>query len=524
MATIIDELVTIVRLNAQPFKQGRYEVEKETDELKRKTKSSADDMTKALLDVGKSIGALFLGFSGATGFAKWLGQLNEGEAALGRTAANIGMSAHELNKWGNAVKLAGGSASEAQGAFSQLTEDFQKFNATGEQSSLLQFLRARDVAIRDQNGNLRDQGEIFEELADKTAQYGRQYQATMFRQIGLQQGYINYLVQTKQERQQLLAASERDNQVTDESVKRAQELQAYWRNIGIEIEAAGQKILTEVTPYVKAAFEWTRNMFGAFKDSGALSTVGTIFRGIWDTLKLIVNGWKELIGLFQGTAVSKYFSWLGDFYKGTFDYIHKLANPEGESSTPAAIAAKPFTARPGAYVPPADSVAGRHNNPGNLFDRSTGTERNFATLEEGQAALEADIRAKMSHGLHTVDAIIDHYMGTDPNKAKALSNYQASVRGSVGHNDVTSADIPAIAAAIARFETPGGHYAATPGVVNGGPSNRNADGTNGGSTVTVQVDKIEVNAPSADPRSVADQTAGALHRKFSVAQANTGQS
>src|SRR5580658_1785022 len=196
MATVIDSLVVLLGLDGSNYKKGREQAQKETGETARKVQESADHITKSLLDVGKAVGVLFLGFETASGFTKWLAGLNTGEAALGRTAANIGMSAHELNKWGNAVKIAGGDASDAQGAFAQLSEDFQKMNTTGEQSALLQFLRARSVNIRDANGNLRNQGEILEELADKTAQYGRQYQVTMFRQAGLSQGEINYLTQS----------------------------------------------------------------------------------------------------------------------------------------------------------------------------------------------------------------------------------------------------------------------------------------------------------------------------------------
>lgn len=248
MATVIDSLVVLLGLDASNYKKGRETAEKETKETARKSKAAADDITKSLVDVGRQVAVLMLGFDSAIGFGKWLGALNAGEAALGRTSANIGMSAHELNKWGNAVELAGGSATDAQAAFTQLTEDFQKMNTTGEQSQLLQFLRARSVNIRDANGNLRDQGQIFEELADKTAQYGRQYQVTMFKQAGLSQGYINYLVQQRDIRNDQLRTAERDNAVTDETVKKAAELQQYWRNIGLQISAAGQMILTAITP------------------------------------------------------------------------------------------------------------------------------------------------------------------------------------------------------------------------------------------------------------------------------------
>ena len=73
--------------------------------------------------------------------------------------------------------------------------------------------------------------------------YGRQYQNFLLKQAGLQQGEINYLALTKSERAEKLALAERDNAVTDETVKKAAELQMYWRNIGLQVQAAGQMIL-----------------------------------------------------------------------------------------------------------------------------------------------------------------------------------------------------------------------------------------------------------------------------------------
>ena len=95
MATVIDSLVVLLGLDASNYKKGREQAQKETGETARKVQAAADDISKSLLDVGKSVATLFLGFETASGFGKWLANLNSGEAALGRTAANIGMSAHE---------------------------------------------------------------------------------------------------------------------------------------------------------------------------------------------------------------------------------------------------------------------------------------------------------------------------------------------------------------------------------------------------------------------------------------------
>ena len=524
MATVIDSLVVLLGLDASNYKKGREQAQKETDETSRKVQESADHITKSLLDVGKSVATLFLGFETASGFGKWLAGLNSGEATLGRTAANIGMSAHELNKWGNAVKLAGGDASDAQGEFSQLTEDFQKMNTTGEQSALLQFLRARSVNIRDANGNLRNQGEILEELADKTAQYGRQYQVTMFRQAGLSQGEINYLTQSKALREDQLRLAERNNGVTEDSVAKAQKLQEYWRNIGTQIESVGQKILTTVTPAIEKTLGFVMQMFDEFKNTGGLDRIAQTFRIIGGFAQAIGNSVKYWSG--SDSPISKfndYNNFMFKQYGKLLDLLDpgKVNKPSTRApSGPATPVVSPSADTTGRYAPPPGSKAARFNNPGNILD-AAGNERQYATPEEGQAALERDLAIKMRRGLKTVDAIITAYEGNGKFK-NDVPAYIADVRKQLGKNELNEGDIKALSYAIGRHESgPGLQAGPTPGL-----ASRAAGGgaQAAGNQTTVSVGTIQVNAPNADPKAVADQVPAAIQRKFSVTQADTGQS
>ncbi len=505
VATVIDSLIVLLGLDASNYKKGRETAEKETAETARKAKLSADAITKSLTDVGKTVAGLFLGFETASGFAKWLGTLNSGEAALGRTAANIGMSAHELNKWGNAVQLAGGSAQDAQGAFTQLTQDFVKMNATGEQSALLQLLRARGVMIRDENGNLRNQGQILEELADKTAQYGRAYQATMFAQVGLSQGEINYLTQTKALREDQLRLAEKNNSVTEDSVAKAQRLQEYWRNIGIQIASAGQKILEEITPAIQQAFTWASNFMNAFKNSGALDELGETLRTIMSLFEKLFKAAEWLANTGPVKALGKYTQFMLKEYGKILDFF----DPGADKNTQQGASSEntPLVAPDRKY---------RYNNPGNLRPYKAGQEqiggfRTFGSTEEGLQALNADIDAKMRRGLDTISKIISVYAPAgDHNNVPAYIADVSRQTGRGANEHLTDADRQAIVAAIVRHE--GAQLQPT----------NDKFGKNGGNTVTVNIDHMSVNG-SSDPRATADAVPLALQRKLSVAQADTGQ-
>jgi hypothetical protein len=512
-STVIDSLVVLLGLDASGYKKGRETAEKETGETARKAKSSADQITKSLTEVGRTVAGLFLGFESATGFAKWLGSLNAGEAALGRTAANIGMGAHELNRWGKATELAGGSATDAQAAFTQLTDEAQKFFVSGEASPLIKTLQQYGVNIRGANGELRNQGEIFEELADKTAVYGRQYQNFILKQAGITQGEINYLALTKQGREDNLRLAESTNAVSEESVRQAQKMQQYWRHVGDEIEAAGQLILSAITPTMTQLLA----IFGDVNVQSEQFTAGLKFMA---STAIVIKNVFGAVGDVLGNVAAQIGALLHGDFKGALHIFEDLfsslfsrakstsADVSSIWNTPAATGAATVarSGEAGAYVPPPGSKAARFNNPGNILDKQ-GNERRYATPEEGAAALENDLRIKMQRGLKTVDAIITAYEGGD-NVRNNIPAYIADVQKRLGKNDLTEADIKQLARAMSIHES--------------GPSARVTPAA--GNTTTVSVGAIHVNSPNADPRAVADQVPAAIQRKFSVSQSDTGQS
>lgn len=243
LATIIDALLVTFGIDITGYKKGQQDATKSLTDFQRKQKAASEDLSKGLLDVGRSISTLFLGFESATGLAKWLGGLNKGEADLGRFARNVGQSGHELNKWGQATELAGGKAEDALDVFSKLTTEATNLKVSGFSGPLLTLLRARGVAVLDENNNLRNQGQIMEDLADKTAQYGVQYQHTLFAAAGIAESEINYLTLSKDKREELLTLAEANNRVNEDAIKRATELQQKWREIGQDIKGAGQRLL-----------------------------------------------------------------------------------------------------------------------------------------------------------------------------------------------------------------------------------------------------------------------------------------
>lgn len=513
MATVIDSLVVMLGLDASNYKKGRETAEKETGETARKSKEAADQITKSLTEVGRTIAGLFLGFESVTGFAKFLGGLNNSEAALGRTAAALGINVHELNKYELAARQAGQSGEDVAAAFQTLTAGQIKFLSGQGTSPIIDLLRLAGVAAVDSAGKIRNQGEVYEELAQKTAKWGTQIQAQRFRDAGISEGELKFLQQTQAIREEQYRTAEKNNSVDDDSVRKAQDLQKRWVEIKEAVESAGQEILVGITPYIRDAFEWAKNLMGAFKDQGGLTTLSNGFQVVGNIVSSIYNGWKLILGLLNDNVLFKGFDKYVNFFTGLLGKgLAFGADPNATGTVAHAVSQAATAATSGNYVgPKAGSLAARNNNPGNLEDKN-GKFRKFSSMLEGQAALDSDIDAKISKGYDTIAKIIARYAPPSENNTAAYVDYVSKQLRKGANDKVSHYDTGALIQAITNYES------------GNRPNTGKNNAAGGAGNTTVQIDAIHVNAPQADPRAVAEQVPAAIQRRFSVTQAAQGQS
>lgn len=560
--TVIDSLVVLFGLDPTGYKKGADEVKKAQDALDAKQKkgvTNTDKEEKALADarkkrgqalekqsndtvrtigeVGRSLGVMLLGFEGITGFAKWMADLNQGEAQLGRTSLKIGMSAHELNKWGNATALAGGKAEDAQEAFGRITTEFNTSKVTGQIGPLLTFLRARGVAVADANGKLRNQGEILEELADKTAQYGSVYQANMFRQAGLNEGEIDYLIQAKALRQEQLAIAEKNNHLTAEEVAEAKRLAQEWVNVKQEITHAGQSILADLSPNILFII----HSLGQLGDllakiphmndfvKGALNPLGSTVNMIQDAYDKLTAPSTEPVDPkkeYKGGPIAEddpyYYTKLWSQFKMGMAQAIPQANAAYESASRA--------------VDPWQKAK--------LMQTITATETQLgipagllARIAERESHFRPDIisgKTKSSAGAVGLMQLMPQYFpgaGKSPEADIATAGKELMrlykvfgdwTKAVAAYNDGEGNIKKVIAGTKALPDETRKYIAAvapTPDI-HAGSSNTN----NTTSHTTSVSAPITVIAQNANPSAVADQTASALQRKISAAQALQGQS
>lgn len=495
MSTIIDALLVTFGVDITQYKKGSQEAEKSLADTARKQKKSADDMSKSFADVGRNIATLFLGFESASGFAKWLGGINKGEADLGRFARNVGQSGHEVNKWGQAVELAGGKSEDALDVFAKLTTEFTQLKTTGVTGPLLTFLRARGVAIQDENGNLRNQGQILEDLADKTAQYGVQYQHTMFAAAGIAESEINYLTLSKEKREQLLKLAEETNRINEQGIKDATRSQEVWRNVGQTGKGIGVNILNEIGNGLGHVDDWFRAVEAkkqADKAAAPATTSSSAPAGpdnfsFMDTLKKAAGAVNYANG--QASRV------VDPVQKA--DLLAVIATTEQALGIPAGLLAR--IAQQESHFRP-DIISGATRSTAGAVGLMQLMPKDFPGA--GRDA-KADIGTagayltKLYHQFGTWELAVAAYNDGPGNIRKVLAgkkslpdetrNYEASVLGGP-----------------------------TPGIDMMGATSHSTD-----------VDVGEINIyppPGSSPQHIANMVPAAIQRKMSVSQAQTGQS
>lgn len=500
MATIIDALLVTFGIDASQYKKGQQEADKSLQETKRKNKQATEDIGKQFNKLGLDIAAMFLGFEGASGFVKFLGGLNKGEADLGRLARNIGMNAHEVNKWGQALELNGGKAEDAQAAFSKITQEFSQQQVTGATGPLLTFLRARGVSILDANNNLRNQGDILEELADKTAQYGRVYQATMFRNAGLSEGEINYLTLEKKARQALQQQAEANNSITDASTKQAEALQKAWNGVLQTEKGAFQAFLTEISPSLISGWEKiidvtsrAFDVFGGTKydPNAGKKTASTKPGGethFWsDFTKGVGNAFKS--------ANQAYRSEPDPVQKA--DLLAKIAATEAALGIPAGLLAR--IAQQESHFRP-DIISGQTRSKAGavgLMQLMPNVFKGAASMTPEQQIAVAGAEIKRLHGV----------FGDWATAVAAYNDGQGNIRKVLAGKKALPGETRDYMAHVLDGPTP------------------NAGG--GGNSHTTDVDVANINiypGPGASPAAIAMMVPVAIERKMSVSQAAVGQS
>jgi hypothetical protein len=520
-----------IGLDARGYNRGMGQFERDQKKSRDTAKKGANELGDSLAELGKKAAILFTAFTAAKDFASWMTGLNVGAANLGRFSKNIGESVTTVNAWGNAAELAGGSAKDAQADLMGLSGSITGLRATGEVSPLVLLLQRMNVQLFDAQGNTRKLTDIYKDLGDKLRTYNRADAFNLAKQAGISESTFNLIRSEAQERERILALGQQNAALDEQKAAAAAELQSDWREIGQEINAAGIEILTNITPPIKQALGWVKDLFGAFKETGGLSAVGKIFTGIWDVVRLIVNGWKEIFNLFSNSSIGKFIGRIlsegGKFGEAMLDRIHELAGGD----LPAV--GRPASTQPKGqanYAQTISSTEAQYGLPPGLLSKLIKTESNYdpSAFNKGSGATGiAQLLPKYfpnagkdaNADINTAGQYLRQLYAQFGDWTKAVAAYNDGpgninkvLSGTKSLPDETAKYVnkivgPGAAATFAANNAQGGAGAAGKGAL-----------------TQVQIDSITVQTQATNAAGVAAELPGALKRKGVVAQADAGMS
>lgn len=460
MPNIIDELIVLLKLDSTPYKKGSEDAVRATKATGKQVTSAAEDMTKGLVSVAKAASLAFLGFETLKGAVKFLDGVNTSTAALGRNAANIGASAHDVQTYGLAIEQVGGKSEEALQSFTEFAHEASDFKFGRGIGPMLQLFQNIGLSIRDSKGQLKDFNTLFQEAGGKIHERfpQRQDAHNIAVESGISEGLFNLLYDTNQK--QILGDASKSAFADAAKIGTAQQIQR-------QKEALKQKIV------------------------GAVSGVALNAEGF--ALDFVSHPQDETINSYYRDL----FNSASDKFRTTF-------------GIPAARSIR--NNNPGNI-----KALGSQKRDADGF-------RVFTTLAEGESALNHQLSLyDHRDGVNTIRGIVQKYEGADaPGNHNDIQAYIKSLTKATGKGadeKLSYADRFPLIEGIERVEAGAKGYKQLQAVKDAG---KQASATAGAGT-KVTVGTVNVNVPAgSDGAGIAAGFLTSVNRVASNAQANTG--
>jgi flagellum-specific peptidoglycan hydrolase FlgJ len=258
MATVVDALLVTLGLDPSDFVKGQ----KQATESLKKTGDEADRAAKEMeakgkqaaqffAQIKKEVVGLFAVFTAGKGIEAFVSDVVAGDAAVGRLATNIGMTTESLSAWEGVADRAGGSAQGIAASLQNMAQQAQNFQLRGEASqATIEALARMHIDPGKFLGGSTSQTERMMDLADAFSHLSAPAAQMWGKQLGLDEGTINVLMQGRQAVQALLAEQEKIGATNAADARSAQQLQNAWKSLTQSSTDLGRKVLTELSPYL----------------------------------------------------------------------------------------------------------------------------------------------------------------------------------------------------------------------------------------------------------------------------------
>lgn len=262
MPQVLDSLVLELGLDSSKFKSGESEISRELAKMREDGERVGKDVESrgrktadVILDIKREALGLLAIFVGGMALKDFVGFVTTTEAATGRLAKTMDMSARTVFAWGGALEQVGGSAGDANSALKGLSDDLGRFSVT-RQSSMLGVLQNLNVSLYDQNHNLKTSGQLWMDLSRAVEGMDPRRATTLLQLIpGANEAMINFALLGPKAMQAYIDKADQAWKVTQKDVQAAQDFQAKLSLIQRSATGLGASFLNMVTPAIVKALD-----------------------------------------------------------------------------------------------------------------------------------------------------------------------------------------------------------------------------------------------------------------------------
>lgn len=221
MPSVLETFLILFESNAEDVEKGNQSAKQSTDKLNDSLKSTDGSI--------KSVGSSFVNM--ATTAAGAIASVLSVAAITGAVMAaadnadilndftdRLGLNIEEVNAWGDAVAVNGGTAEGFRGTIDSLIDAVNTFAVKGT-SRVAPFFKELGIQMVDANGKARDVMEILPEIATAFEGLSKQESSGLGRKLGLDQGTIMLLQQGRREVDAQIARQKELGTVTKEAAE-----------------------------------------------------------------------------------------------------------------------------------------------------------------------------------------------------------------------------------------------------------------------------------------------------------------
>ncbi|MBS0918392.1 hypothetical protein [Providencia rettgeri] len=251
MATLIDTLLVSLKIDNSDFKRDAGDAIKANNDLADSTKKAtaeSEQFAKSINNGIKALAGLFSTILVSTGLQKLIDDTAKANDQLNFLSKNLGMNAAEVKRWQGAAEMSGGSADGMAASLSGLNKSLWDMVTMGD-TSVLPYFNALNVGVVKSNGELRNLDDILLDVSDSLSNMSRPQAYNFAKNMGLDDGTINMLLQGRDVLEQQLATQKDIIVSSDQELAISRQLNQQNALVGRQWEGLKTLLANYLMPY-----------------------------------------------------------------------------------------------------------------------------------------------------------------------------------------------------------------------------------------------------------------------------------